>query len=143
MDQEHIRNGRFIHAELLRRAAQAVARIPETWKESKRIFPVILLWPTTQVKAQHGEWHTGVIFDTLPEEVEARPVHIKQVIAKCDAYAVLVVEEVEGAVRAIFESEHGTETWRLPIKDHGGVRVLGAAARSSNTESIGVRWHAN
>ena len=143
MNQEHIRSERFIHDELLTRAAVAVGRIPEMWKEQKRIFPIILLWPTTQVKAQKGEWHTGVVFDLLPEDAELRPAHIKKVTATCDAYAVLVVEELPNVVRAVFESEHGTETWRLPIKDHGGVRVLGVAARSSNTESIGVRWHAN
>lgn len=143
MDKEYIQSERFIHNELLARAATTVWRIPELWKEQKRIFPIILLWPTAQVKAQKGEWHTGVVFDTLPEEAAQRPAHIKQAAKKCNAYAVLVVEEVEGAVRAIFESEHGTETWRLPIKDHGGVRVLGIAARSSNTESVGVLWHDN
>jgi len=143
MDQEHIRSGRFIHDVLLRRAEDAVNKIPELWREDKRIHPVLLLWPTTDVKAQRGERHSGVVFSELPISEAERLPYIKKAVEGCNAYAVLVVEEVPGAVRAIFESEHGTETWRLPIKDHGGVRVLGVAARSSNTESVGVRWHDN
>lgn len=143
MDPEHIRSGRFIHVELLRRAEHSVAKITDLWRESKRIYPTLLMWPTDEVKLKNGGSHTGLIFAEMPEEQADRPAFIKRAVADCDAYALLVVEEVAGAVRAIFESEHGTETWRLPIKDHGGVRVLGAAARSTNTESLGVLWHAN
>ncbi len=143
MDLEHIRNGRFIHVELLRRAEHSVAKIPDLWRDSKRIYPTLLMWPTDEVKLKTGGSHTGLVFAEIPEEQTDRQAYIKRAVDLCGAYALLVVEEVEGAVRAIFESEHGTETWRLPIKDHGGVRVLGVAARSTNTESIGVLWHAN
>jgi hypothetical protein len=143
MDQEHIRSGRFIHDELLLRAEQAVDRLPLTWRDTKHIHAVLLLWPTMSVKAQKGERHSGVVYAELPLDPADRPKFIRQAVAGCEAYAILVVEEIAGAVRAIFESAHGTVTWRLPIKDHGGTRVLGVAAKSSNTESVGVLWRAN
>jgi hypothetical protein len=143
MDLEHIRSGRFIHIELLRRAEHSVAKIPDLWRADFRIYPSMLIWPTDGVQTQNGGQHTGVIFTALPNGADDRSKMIKLAVENCDAYALLVIEEVEGAVRAIFESAHGTETWRLPIKDHGGVRVLGVAARSTNTESLGVLWHAN
>lgn len=143
MDRDYIRTGRFIHDELRRRASQAVAKIPELWRSDRRIYPTILLWPSTSVRTTDREQFSGVVFCELPEDPALRPQFIAKAVATCDAYGILVTEEVEGAVRSVFETQHGTETWRLPIKDHGGARVLGAAARRTNAESIGVLWQKN
>lgn len=143
MDLDHIRSGRFIHDELLIRAAQAVAKIPDLWREHKSIYPTMLLWPEDDVKTTTSRRFSGVVFAELPDLQADRMPFIERAVRSCDAYAVLVTEQLDGAVRSIFESKHGTETWRLPLKDYGGAMVLGAAARRTNTESVGVLWHAN
>lgn len=136
----------FIHEELVRRAHRAISAIPKMWKKDRRIHSTILLWPADHVRTTTGERFSGVVFSELPSEEESgiqRKVYIERAVASCGAYAVLVTEQLEDCVRAIFESEHGTETWRLPIKNYGGTKVLGAAARRSNAEAVGVLWHAN
>ncbi len=143
MDKEYYASERFIHDELQRRAAQSVAKIPDLWRDAKRIFPTLLLWPTDAVPTTAGDKFSGVVLVELPDSLADRLSAVRKATKDCGAYAVLVVEEVGDAVRAIFETQHGTETWRLPIKDHGGVRVLGAAVKRSNVESIGVLWKAN
>lgn len=142
MEPDIRRPRHFIHNELLRRATAAVDRIPELWRTDGHIQACLLLWPEDSVRTADGGEHSGLIFAELPGE-ETRKAFVQKASERCGAYAVLVVEQLPDCVRAIFESTHGTETWRLPLKDHGGVKILGAAVRKSNTESVGVLWHAN
>lgn len=143
MDPTSLRPKHFIHDELLRRARAAVDTLPELWRRDNKIQACLLLWPEDAVRTNvKGKDHTGLVFAELPEEA-TRQAFVQKASERCGAYALLVVEQLGDCVRAIFESQHGTETWRLPLKDHGGVKVLGAAAHRSNAESLGVLWHAN
>lgn len=132
----------FIHAELMRRALFAVEKLPELWRRDGRIQACMLLWPEDHVRTSTGKEHSGVVFAELPDE-GSRLTFLQKASDRCGAYALLIVEQLPDCIRAVFESVHGTETWRLPLKDHGGVKVLGAAVHKSNAESIGVLWHAN
>lgn len=143
MDPDYLRSELFIHDELARRAEQAVSKIPDLWREHKSIYPTLLLWPEDDVRTTTRERFSGVIFSELPLAQADRLIFIEKAVARCGAYAVLVTEQLPEAVRSIFETKHGTETWRLPIKDYGGAQVLGAAARRANAESVGVLWRAN
>lgn len=112
------------------------------WRADRRVYSTILLWPTDEVRTTTGGKFTGTIFAELPDfaDATARLIYLKKAAEQCDAYALLVTEQLPEAVRSIFETKHGTVTWRLPIKDYGGAKVLGAAARRANAESLGVLW---
>jgi len=145
MDKAYYTSEKFIHDELLRRAERSVSAIPELWKKDQKIHSSLLLWPNDSVRTTTGDRFSGIVFAEIPASVDAADKlrFIKKATEQVEAYALLLVEEVGDCVRCVFESMHGTETWRLPIKDHGGVRVLGVAARRTNAESIGVLWQAN
>lgn len=143
MDREYIASGRFIHDELRRRCEAAVAKLYDIWRKDKRILPSLLLWPNDSVRTVEGTGFTGVVFTELSEDEAARPAEIRSAAAQCNAFGLLLTEQLPGVVRVVFETEHGTRAWRLPIKKHGDVQVLGRPSISDNTDSIGVRWTAN
>lgn len=142
--QEYIHGSYFIHEELLRRCEPLADRVIQLFRRDKRIYPTLLIWPANSVKATDGTQFTGVVFTELSEDPAQRKEEIKNSILRTAAFAALVTEQLgEEAIRLIFESGHGTRTWRLPIKDHGGVKILGRAVQHDNTESLGVLWKAN
>lgn len=143
MDRNYIASERFIHDELLRRAEGGVSKIPDLWRTDKRIYPTILLWPSDTVRATDGTRFSGLIFRELSTDPAVRLSEIKVAKEKCDAYAVLLTEQLETDVRSIFESMHGTRTWRYPIRNHGDVQILGRPSIRDNAESVGVLWTAN
>ena len=134
---------RFVHEELSRRCIRAVELIPEQWRENKRIYPTLLMWPADSVRATDGSDFSGVVFTDLPEDSGQRRVAVIRAAKRCDAYGLLLTEQIDGFVRLVFETEHGTRTWRFPIKPHGNIQILGRPAFRDNAESIGIRWHAN
>lgn len=91
----------------------------------------------------NGAPFSGAVFSDLPTDPALRKERVKNAVTQTGAYALLVAEQLEGEVRAIFESQHGSRTWRLPLKDHGDVRVLGTPVVRDNAESIGVLWTAS
>jgi len=113
------------------------------FRKDKRIYPTLLIWPSDSVKAVDGTQFTGVIFTELSEDPTLRKEEIKNSILSTAAFAALVTEQLETDIRMIFESGHGTRTWRLPIRNHGDIQILGRAVQRDNAESIGVLWKAN
>ena len=79
----------------------------------------------------------------LPDAVEERPAAIVAAARRCKAYGLLMTEQLATDIRLIFESAHGTRTWRIPIKRHGDIQVLGQHSMRDNAESIGVKWQSN
>ena len=144
MQQNYIASERFIHDELVTRCLQMVEQVPLFWRENKcHIYPTLLLWPSEAIRASGGKEFSGVVFHPLPEDDSGRRDVIAKAAKQCKAYGLLLTEQLTDCVRLIFESEHGTRTWRFPIKNHGGVQVLGYPEFHDNSESIGIRWTAN
>lgn len=108
------------------------------WRESKRIHPSLLIWVKDAVKTTDGADFTGVVFTPLPEATGERWGAIANAVEKCGGFAILVTEQLDDRVRMIFESPHGTRTWSIPIKDHGGVQVLGVPTTADDVELVGV-----
>jgi hypothetical protein len=131
-----------LHAGLLLLAAKLIPTVLDLWREHKSIEPTLLLWPKHPVKTITGEPASLVTVD-LPQDADQRHAKIIEVAKACDAYGLLLIEQLDDDVRMIFESEQGTRTWRFPIKNHGDVRILGRPSHKDNAESIGVRWTAN
>lgn len=143
MDKEYVLSGRFIHDELASRCLAAVNKLYDLWRTDKRIMPTLLLWPTDSVRATDGSRFSGVVFTALSENKTERTSEIRNAVTQCNAYGLMLTEQLEETVRVIFETQHGTRTWRLPIKNHGDVQILGRPSVSDNTEAIGVLWAAN
>ena len=113
------------------------------FRRDKRIHPTLLVWPANTVLASDGSQFSGVIFTALAIDPEKRKEEIKNSILNAAAFAALVTEQLDTDIRMIFESGHGTRTWRLPIKNHGDIQILGRPVQSDNAESLGVLWTAN
>jgi hypothetical protein len=143
VEASYIASERFIHDELARRCAHSAEQVLVFWRTYHRIYPTLLLWPSSTIKTVTGEKFSGVIFTELPEAPEARRAAIVAAANRCKAYGLLLTEQLDQAVRLIFESECGTRTWRFPIKNHGDIQVLGTPTLRDNVESIGIRWKAN
>lgn len=143
MDKEYIQSGRFIHDELLRRCEGLTDKVMQIFRRDRAIHPTLLVWPIDTVKSTEGKSFSGVIFTELSHEPDKRRQEVRDSILRTAAFAALLTEQVEGSVRLIFESGHGTRTWRLPIKNYGGVQVLERQAPRDNIESIGMLWRAN
>lgn len=143
MTTTYIGTEQFIHDELVARCLNTVDQMKELWRGFKRIHPTLLIWPADSVRTTTKERFSGVIFTELPDDPAARRSAIIDAAKRCNAYGLLLTEQLEHDVRLIFESESGTRTWRFPIKNHGDVQVLGEPVSKVNTESIGIRWRAN
>lgn len=143
MDKEYIQSGRFIHDELLRRCEPLADKVMAQFKRDRCIHPTLLIWPTDTVRTTSGDYFSGVVFTELVQEPDKRRQDVRDAIIRTAAFAALLTEQLETDIRLIFESEHGTRTWRLPIKNYGGVQVLERSKPRDNAESIGVLWTAN
>lgn len=143
MDKEYIQSGRFIHDELLRRCESLTDKAIFLFRRDKKIHPTLLIWPADSVRSTDGDFFSGVIFSELSEDEATRRQELRDSILRTAAFAALLTEQRSDAVRIIFESGYGTRTWRLPIRNYGGVQVLERLAPRDNAESIGVLWAAN
>lgn len=117
-------------------------QVAGNWKKDRCIYPTLLLWPQSSVQTGTGEEFSGVLFTELPADPVARKEAVKSAATSCDAYALLLTEQLEDAVRLIFETTNGTRTWRFPIQRRGDTQVLGRPVFEDNVESIGLRWSA-
>lgn len=140
MPSPYFTSERFIHDELRRRAGQAVDHLQELWKDQQRIDPILLLWPAEPVRTKEGVMFEGCVYCELTGDEQARRATMLQAIERVRPYGLLLVEQREGAVKAIFETHHGTRTWTLPIKKHGDVRVLYDPQSADDAESLGFLW---
>ncbi len=143
MDKEYFASGKHIHDELLRRCEILTDKVLMQFRRDKFIHPTLLLWPADTVRSTDGNYFSGVIFTELSHEADKRKQEVKDSILRTAAFAALLTEQLEDAIRLIFESGHGTRTWRLPIKNYGGIQVLERVQPRDNAEGIGVLWTAN
>ncbi len=124
----------FIHEELLRRAEAGLKSIPISWKKKRRVDPFMLLWPVGPVACDDGGTVDGMFLLELPEDKELWNREIEMAVERTEPYALLMVEQKTNFVLAVFESIHGTRSWRFPLKPHGGVRILGKKPVVKNDE---------
>ncbi len=131
---------RFIHDELLRRAETGLPGIRDAWKRFGKLDPFLISWPSEHVKCDDGTVVTDFFTLDLPSDRGRWSSLIVQTIEKTKPYALLLAEETKSHVSVIFESVHGTRSWRFPIKKHGDARVLGSPTSRDDVDRIGVLW---
>lgn len=138
--RDYIASEQFIHDDLLRRAEQVVQRLPAWWRRDGHVRPVLLCWPGEPVQGSDGTTIDDVCaLDLTNVPIEARTDAITQMIARTRAYGLFFVEQLPGAVRAVFETRHGSRGWERRIFDHGGVLVLEDAVMTENVPGFGLR----
>lgn len=133
-------NERFIHDELLRRATAAMGSIKEAWRRMQKIEPFLISWPAEHLEADDGSIITHQVLTELPVNKKERGALMLQAIERTCPYAILLAEEREDLVVVIFESSHGTHSWRYPIKNHGNVRILGKPKERDDVDCVGILW---
>jgi uncharacterized protein YfaQ (DUF2300 family) len=120
-----------------------VRAVYASWREHREVHPTLLIWPGDSLRAVGDPEFTGVVFMALSEDAADRPAQMVAAAAKCKVYALLLTERKGDVIRMLFESEHGTRTWTIPIQTRGDIQLLGRASIKDNAESVGIKWNAN
>lgn len=139
LSTEYFTSERFIHDDLVLEAEMGLGSLYETWAMQSRIEPFLLVWPAHPVEYRGRKTEDVVPFD-LPEDRGTWHTELRRRVHEASAYGILLAEQHDDVIVVIFESQHGTKSWRIPIKDHGDVRVLGDPVELTDTDSIGVLW---
>lgn len=134
---------RFIHDDMLAEAEAGLkAAMHQSWKTKGMIDPFIISWVQKNIEADDGSIITNHVVSNMPEDKARWTHHLLLVIKRTKPYALMLCEQKEDEVVAIFESRHGTRSWRYPINKHGITRVLGEPATRDDTDCIGLLWRA-
>jgi len=128
-----------MYRELCKQAEDGQQSIPELWSNNRRIRPHLLLWPSEAVKFR-GQLTEDVLPFDMPGDRSEWPELLLDRVLDSKACALLLVEQREQAVVAIFESPRGTTSWHYPIKDHGDLKILGPPVKKTDVESVGLLW---
>lgn len=103
-----------------------MATLYSSWKREPRIKPFLILW-----------LDEGVYGYNVPEEnpgAFARRMH-----QTMEARALLLWEQKAQALVGTLETRNMRRGWRIPILDHGNVRVLGKPEETAGV-NLGLSW---
>lgn len=135
---EYYTSERFIHDDLVKEVESALETIPEGWRQKGSIDSFILSWPSEPVPDDDGVPITGSILCALPEGKSERMKEISGLVQKTNPFGLLLCEQIEGEVRLIFETSHGSKSWHFPIEKHGPDRVLGRMTERTDEVRLGI-----
>lgn len=137
----YITSERFIHDGLIRKTGEALETLPASYTANGRIEPFVFLWPSEKVQADDGGTINDIVLLDLPQDKKTWPTLIARAMERTKAYALCLVQETEGAVRALLESPHGTYLWTYRRKYRGGYYALVLEDSQQNVERLGLLWH--
>ena len=134
---EDIVSERFIHDELARRVKLMFKYVYDTWR--REIYhDIAVSWPADDVTYK-GETTDQPFIRMLIGSEGERMKRIKRFMLDTQSYGILVIEKKDAEVRLILETVHGSKCWKIPIEDHGDVRVLGKVA-DGGRRCLGLLW---
>jgi len=134
-----LKNEEFIWKDLIFRAKHAVDHVKQVWRKEHDYPRMIFSWPSEHLKTKGGTVITHLVSFAIPDEMETFKAAV-ELATKTKAYGLLLVDKVDGNLKVVLESRHGTRCWTMPIRRHGDVTVLERGRASENTECIGVLW---
>jgi len=137
---EDIVSERFIHTDLIDLVKKSLISIRLSWKLNGCVDPFLVLWPSEEIKADNGVPISGPILLDLPPQQELWSQLIRNAVVRTKAYALLMCEQREVEILLIFESQHGSHSWHLPIQNCGGSKLLGDPKEKANVDSVGLLW---
>lgn len=133
----YITSERFIHDDLLTKC-ERLFQTAKTVLQKKEDPSIVILWPGEAVKAEDGTAIEHEIFAELP--AENRTESLCRLVETAKAYGLLVIELQPHALVAIFESPHGTRSWRSSIQLRGDVRVPAETVVKNDVDHHGLLW---
>jgi hypothetical protein len=137
---EYIVSERWIHDDLLKKAEEGLRSLLPDWRKNGRIAPFLISWPAEDIRADDGSVVRGAVCYDLPEDAPKRLERVKEAVAVTQPYGLLLCEQLENEVCAIFETQHGAKSWHYPIERHGPDRVLGRVSTTTDVRHIGLLW---
>lgn len=140
---EYISSERFIHDDIIEQVESALLNtIYESWRDRGHIDPFLFSWPQEHIRCDDGTTVTHFFNADLPEDRSTWNAWFKAAVEKTKPYALLLGEQQEDEVVVIFESHHGSRSWRFKIERHGADNVLGEPSTRDDVDSIGILWRA-
>ena len=140
LDADYIISERYIHDNLRAQATSMLPAIAESWREKQAVDPFLVSWLEKPLTADDGQVITHFVLVELGTDRQVWHAKFVELLERTHPYALLLVEQTDKEVIATFESRHGSRSWRYPINDHGGTRVLGAPMVRDDVDSIGILW---
>lgn len=131
--QEYFANERFIHDELVRRAARIVEALPRRVKEDGEVKDQVFIWPSKPITLADGEEHDGVLLGGLDPDQD-----LAQLGREYHAYGILVVRQRGSEVKSTLETPHGTRTWTQKLNLRGDIRVLSFPIAQDDVDALGA-----
>jgi hypothetical protein len=137
---DYIKSERFIWDSLRTTAAASIPGLYKAWKQAGKIEPFVMAWPGETILDDNGLRLEGVCMLDLPTNKSSWSSTLRHLTERTKAYALLLTEQLEGEVRVILESHHGTRSWSIPVHVSGDIKVLGTPSFKDDTHRIGILW---
>lgn len=142
MDLEYFTSERFIHADLLKASQQVIDQAIQLWENGERPTAYAIAWPARTILTNSGVPLQGAVILELPTQVDRRQV-LGQFVKRTSAYGLLVLE-IEGKVlTALFESIHGTRSWKATVERHADRLVFGNQKTKDDVDTLNLLWSPN
>lgn len=111
------------------------------YKKTRRVEPFCVTWPGEAVQTDTGgTLEQPVLCDLRGVPAEQRHEVVKKMTMRTKAFAMVLIEERDSAIKVVFESKLGARAWVTPLNHHGDVRVPGRTHVSDNAECVGLLW---
>jgi hypothetical protein len=127
------------HEYVLRDAREMIPAIYYVWKQMGHVDPFVMIWPRKKVQWLGMTTNQSIGVD-LPTDRSTWTKFLAEKALQYAAFALLLVEQKKDEVVMILESKAGTNSWCLPIENHGDVNVLGSPTERADAHSIGLLW---
>ncbi len=141
---EYISSEWLIHDILVRKTQRMVDKFRQLWSKGQRVRKACFFtWPAESIKDDNGKDLVEICIAALPDDPAEWAKDMKEMVVRTKAYALVLMEPEAKCVKFIFESQHGTRTWVIPIQRRGDVDVLGPETYEDNVQSVGLLWRKN
>ena len=132
-----------VQKELLRRAEASLRYLQIEWKQFGRVRPLALTWLGEEIVDDRGLPLRDVVVCRLPEDAAKRPAVLAGMVARTKAQALLVIQQNESNVKAIFETARGTTTWHYSVEDRVDHKMLVRCSVEHDVDSTGLLCRKN
>lgn len=136
---KYITSERFIHDNLLRICQNVVDEAKRLWEAKVPLPGHALTWPSSVIRDDKSSLIDRAVIMEMPERSEWKKA-LTALVARTQAYGLLLLETDTKRIYAIFESMHGSRSWTVPIERHGDRDVLGDQRTKDDVDSIGLLW---
>ncbi len=140
MDLNYITSERWIHDSVLKEAELGLDVVTSAWRQQNDVGHFLIVWPEDEVLATDGSKINRAVSFDLSDDAEKNVRVFREALQVAKPYALLVVEEQDKKIRAVFETRHGTKSWVWPI--HNNLAV-GQASTKVDVNYVGLLWRPN